>query len=259
MRNTGPFLGILCFFVAVRIIAENPPLLSLVIWPIIINFLIGAVAYIFLLFPSLQWYDSFTAALLMRLELFLAKLPSWLYFSETIIQLLFLLFRGLILGAIFVIIGYVILQFGTIIGSPWYGKLSERVELLKKGKIEAVEVGPFGEIVRALGFEVKKIILSVMALGFLLGVNWLPVVGQISSVLGGWLLGVTLVCLDFFDATLERRRWKFRRKLGFIWGNFLTTFPFGFICLVLISVPLLNLIVIPLCITAGTLLVCEYL
>lgn len=259
MKNNSPFLGFLCFFLALKIIAENPPLLLMVITPIILNLIIGAFAYIFLLLPSLQWYDSFTAYLLAKGDSFLAKLPSWLSFSESIIQLLLLLFRWLIFVAIFVIIGVIILQFGTIIGAPWYGKISERVELFKRGRIEVIEVGPVREVIRAIGFELKKIILSATALVFLFVINWVPVIGQILSLLGGWLLGVTLVCLDFLDATLERRRWKFRRKLGFIWGNFPTTFPFGFICLVLISIPLLNLIVIPLCITAGTLLVCEIL
>ena len=75
--------------------------------------------------------------------------------------------------------------------------------------------------------------------------------------MGSLLLTTTIVCLDFFDAVLERRRLKFRKKLQLVITGFPTTLGFGLVCLTLISIPLLNLIAIPICVSAGTLFICQ--
>ena len=57
---------------------------------------------------------------------------------------------------------------------------------------------------------------------------------------------------------LERRRLKFRHKIQFVFARFPSSAGFGLICLSLISIPLLNLVVVPLCVSGGTLLFCDY-
>jgi CysZ protein len=73
----------------------------------------------------------------------------------------------------------------------------------------------------------------------------------------GIVIGVTISCLDFFDPPLERRRLSFRAKLGYIRHHLPASAGFGLICLGLVSVPFLNLLAVPVCITAGTLFFCE--
>jgi CysZ protein len=68
-----------------------------------------------------------------------------------------------------------------------------------------------------------------------------------------------IACLDFFDPALERRRLAFRRKLGVIRRGLPASAGFGLVCFGLVSVPLVNLLAIPLCITAGTLFFVERL
>ena len=91
----------------------------------------------------------------------------------------------------------------------------------------------------------------------LLLMNFLPTFGNLIYISGTFLLTITIVCLDFFDATLERRRLKFRQKLKFVIQGFPSTFGFGLVCLALITLPLINLVTIPICVSAGTLFVCE--
>src|SRR5690606_18048196 len=80
-----------------------------------------------------------------------------------------------------------------------------------------------------------------------------PAAGQILSTLGGISLGATIACLDFFDAPLERRRLGFRQKLGLIRRYMPASAGFGLVAFGLVTIPFINLLAIPLCVTAGTL------
>lgn len=75
---------------------------------------------------------------------------------------------------------------------------------------------------------------------------------------GSIALGATVACLDFLDYPPERRRpLGFRAKLGVICRHLPATAGFGLAALALVSIPLLNLLVIPICVAAGTLLFCD--
>ncbi|MFM7441418.1 MAG: EI24 domain-containing protein, partial [Snowella sp.] len=89
--------------------------------------------------------------------------------------------------------------------------------------------------------------------------NFLPGLGTLVATIGGLSLTAILTCLDFWDQPLERRRLRFRDKLGLIGKSFPSSAGFGYMCLFLISIPLLNLVTIPLCVAAGTLFVCDRL
>ena len=155
-------------------------------------------------------------------------------------------------------IGFALSQFGSLLGLPWYIKLSEELERLKTGQVSNQEVGILKDIGRALSFEFNKLVLLI---GFgvpLLLINFIPIWGTIISGLGGITLSSTLIALDFLDAPLERRRLSFAKKLDLIKSTLPATAGFALVCLALISVPLLNLVTIPICIASGTLFCCDY-
>ena len=157
--------------------------------------------------------------------------------------------------------GFLLLQFGVVLGSPWYGALAERLERLRLGPVlpEApTGVGTFlRDIGRALLFELKKLLLllGLGSLFFLLG--WIPVIGPVIFSGGGIALATTLVCLDCLDPCLERRQLSFRKKLGVIKRSLPDSASFGLVCLFFVSVPFFNLLTIPICIAAGTLFFCD--
>ncbi|MGL6337576.1 MAG: EI24 domain-containing protein, partial [Waterburya sp.] len=91
----------------------------------------------------------------------------------------------------------------------------------------------------------------------LLVINFFPGVGTLISTIGSLILTTTIVCLDFFDSCLERRRLQFRQKLSIVLKSLPASGSFGLICLGLISIPLVNLITIPLCVASGTLFICD--
>jgi CysZ protein len=183
------------------------------------------------------------------------KLPDWLVHAP--LAIVAGLLRLVLTILLLLITGFVFLQFGFILGAPFYGKLSEAVERLKTGSVEIVEINPLREVGRAVLYELKKLSLLI-GIGLpLLLLNLLPGLGTAIATVGTISLSATLVCLDFFDATLERRRLKFRQKLGIVRRSLPASGGFALICFGLVSIPLINLVGIPLCVMAGTLFCCD--
>jgi CysZ protein len=114
------------------------------------------------------------------------------------------------------------------------------------------------DLQHAIAYEVKKVLITV-GLGIpLLLVSFLPGIGTLLATIGSTTLAVTWVCLDCLDPAQERRRLCFRDKVYTIVKTFPASGSFGLACFVLVSVPLLNLLAIPICVTAGTLLFCDH-
>ena len=156
-----------------------------------------------------------------------------------------------------ILTGFILVQFGVLLAAPWYGSLSEKIEKIKTDNIEIIEVGILRDIWRAILFELKKIVLMLSCGILIFFLSFLPVIGAIISTVGGLTVTGNLICLDFFDAALERRRLKLRKKVALVWKTFPASAGFAAICLLLISVPFINLITIPFCVGSGTLFVCD--
>jgi CysZ protein len=156
-----------------------------------------------------------------------------------------------------ILTGFVLTQFGVLLGSPWYGQLSEQLENIRTGKTETIAVGFSKELARAILYELKKLVLIGGGGLFLLLFNFLPGIGTLGTTIGWLVLTAAIVCLDFLDAPLERRRLSFRSKLGIVFRSLPASGSFSLVCLGLISIPLLNLFTIPLCVASGTLFVCD--
>jgi CysZ protein len=248
-------------FRAFTLIWQTPKLWSYVLVPVGLNFIIGIGLYLSLLFPSLAGIDVLVADLSVRFNAIIASFPAWLSFLGVLTVAFGWLLRVLLVSGLLLIIGFLLVQFGVILGSPWYGKLSEQLELLRNGQLPAEAPmnlhSSFRDIQRAIAFELRKLQI-LLSIGIpLLLLNFIPGVGSILSSLGGVALGATIVCLDFLDAPLERRRRPFQEKLEIIWASLPASGSFGVVCLGLVSIPLLNLLAIPLCVTAGTLFFCD--
>jgi CysZ protein len=207
--------------------------------------------------PSWIHWPSFTLPhlALPQLPLPQLQLPSWLVHAP--MELVSWLLRLVLTILLLLVTGFVLLQFGFILGAPFYGKLSEAIEQLKTGRLEVVEISAWREIGRAILYELKKLVLLVgIGLGLLL-LNLLPGVGTAIASLGSFALGSYLVCLDFFDSTLERRRLKFRQKLRIVQQSLPASAGFALVCFGIVNIPLINLVGIPLCVVAGSLFCCD--
>lgn len=244
-------------FRVLAVFKRKPQLLGYVAVPILVNFIVGVALYAGLLIFGWESVEGLLASLSHWLDTLIAKLPAWLGFLEYLVVGFGFLLHFLLIAGLLLLIGFVLVQFGVLLGAPWYGQLSEKLEELRTGRLHVVEVGIVRDIGRALLFELKKLMLVVGVGLLLLLLNLAPGIGTIAATIGGIALAATLVCLDFLDAPLERRRLRFRDKLGLVFRSLPASASFSLVCLGLVSVPLLNLLTIPLCVASGTLFFCD--
>jgi CysZ protein len=242
---------------SLAVFRRTPRLWGYVAIPILVNFVVGVALYGGLLFFGWDSVEGLITNLSNWLDTLIAQLPAWLGLLKYLIIGIGFLLHFLLVVGLLLIIGFVLVQFGVLLGAPWYGQLSEQLEEIRTGQLHTLEVGIVRDISRALLFELKKLVLLV-GVGFpLLLLNLAPGIGTLAASVGGVTLAATIVCLDFLDAPLERRRLPFREKLGIVFGSLPASASFSVVCLGLVSVPLLNLLTIPLCVASGTLFFCD--
>lgn len=236
---------------------RNPQLWQYVVIPILVNLVVAIALYTGLLLFGFSIVENVTLDISRWLDNIVANLPTWLGFLEyTTIGISFLL-RIIIILLLLVATGFLLTQFGVLLGAPWYGQLSEKLEKIITGKVEVIEINILHDLGRAILFELKKLIL-IAAVGIpLLLLNLIVGIGTLGSTIGSVALTVVITCLDFLDAPLERRRLPFRQKLKLVFRSLPASASFGFVCLTLISIPLVNLFTIPICVASGTLFFCD--
>lgn len=244
-------------FRALGILGSKPSLWGYVTIPILVNFVVGFSLYGGLLFFGWESIAELTVSLTNWLDQLIANLPAWLSFLDYLILGFSFLLRFLLVVVLLLLTGFLLLQFGVLLGAPWYGQLSEKLEELRTGQLHTQEVGIVRDIGRALLFEVKKLVLVIFVGIFLLLLNLVPGIGTLIATIGGIALTAVIVCLDFLDASLERRRLRFREKLGIVFKTLPASGSFSLVCLGLVSIPLLNLLTIPVCVASGTLFFCD--
>ncbi|NJN15774.1 MAG: hypothetical protein HC822_05550 [Oscillochloris sp.] len=239
--------GALYPFRALALINRNRRIWRFILVPIGVNIVVGIALYAGLFLSLRAWV----------LGLLEPAAAPWLAGFLTFLITLILVI-GLPLG-----IAWLLVRFGVVLGSPWYGQLSEHLESQLRGSpppsSPLTTQSVAYDIWRALGFELKKLALTISIGVPVLLLNLIPVAGQVLAISGGISLGIVITCLDFFDSPLERRRITFRSKLALIRRSVPASIGFGLVALGLISIPLINLLAIPLCVTAGTLFVIERL
>ncbi|GAB4244204.1 MAG: EI24 domain-containing protein [Stanieria sp.] len=242
---------------ALRTFIRNPQLWQYLAIPILVNLVLAGFIYSGLLFLGWQVVDQVRVDLSLWLQQIIANLPEWLNFLQYILVGIIYLIKFSLVLVLLVATGFVLMQFGVLLGAPWYGQLSENLEKIRTGKLEIIEVNIFRDLGRALLFELKKLFLIALIGIPLLILNFFPGIGTLISTIGSFTLATLIVCLDFFDSPLERRRLKFRQKLKIVGRSLPASASFGLVCLGLISIPLLNLFTIPLCVASGTLFICD--
>lgn len=248
----GLFTGFLYPLRAFRVLQKHRSLRPYVLGPLLLNLVLGGTLYAGSVWWGLRLIDQAMAHLVDWVG------PAWL---EAGVQAIAPIIQAGLVVIMLLLTGLLLLQFGVILGSPFYGQLSEKLESIRAGQplpSEPLRLGSvLRDIWRAIMFELKKLLLVALVSGLLLLANLVPGVGTVVAAGGSVGLAVTILCLDMFDAPLERRRLRFRQKLGMVVRSLPASASFGLMCLGLVSIPLMNLLAIPLCVTAGTLFFCD--
>jgi CysZ protein len=231
-------------FRAIGLINRHRRLWKFIVAPILVNILVGALLYL-----------GLYAGLLRLLESYITVGESGLA------AFFFWIVRALLAVTLAVAIGFLLVRFGVLLGSPWYSQLSEELEALLTGHAPPPQRLTFRgvsyDLWRALQFEGKKLLLALSIWLPSLLLLLIPGLGGLLYAAIGVTLGATISCLDFFDGPLERRRLGFRAKLALARRLLPASGSFGLAAFGLVSIPLVNLIAIPICVTAGNMLVID--
>lgn len=223
------FDGISCFTNGARR-AFTPEVRPFVLMPAVVS-LVVIVAGLTLAFSYVTDLSNYLISLL----------PGWLDFLRFIIEPL-LYISGFLIGA---------WSFGliaTVVGSPFLGDLSMRVESLV---IDPVpwwkQLGP------TMLRELRKLRYHLPRLLLLIVVSITPLLNTIAPLL--WLgFGAWMMAVQFCDYTTENRMHDFTDTLSLLSTHRAAALGFGACVTVSMSIPLLNIIVAPIAVTGGTLL-----
>jgi len=119
---------------SLAVFRRTPRLWSYVAIPILVNFVVGFVLYGGLVFFGWESVEGLITNLSNWLDTLIAQLPAWLgLLKYLIIGIGFLLHLLLVVGLL-LIIGFVLVQFGVLLGAPWYGQLSVQLEEIRTGQ-----------------------------------------------------------------------------------------------------------------------------
>lgn len=236
---------------------QNPRLIKYIVIPILVNIVVAIALYSGLLYFGWQIVDSIQGDVTTWLNQLITSLPPWLSFLSYGASGIIAILRLTLVIVLLIATGFLLTQFGVLLGAPWYGQLSEQLEKHRTGKVELIELNLLSDLGRAVLYELKKLVLIALVGIPLLLVNFFPGVGTVISSIGSLILATTIVCLDFLDSCLERRRLQFRQKLKTVFKTLPASASFGLVCLGLISIPFVNLVTIPLCVASGTLFICD--
>lgn len=159
----------------------------------------------------------------------------------------------------FFLVSVVAVRIGTIIGSPFYGIVAERIDDKYLSGEVVLHVTIWQSIRNALWYEGRKLVLVaiISLVGFIL--EFIPGIGVFigSAFVFGSLTVVTL--LDYTDVPFSRRGILFRQRFALFRQYLPEILGFSLIMVPLSTIPVVNFVAVPLGITAGALLFVKYM
>lgn len=209
----------------------------------IVPLLINAV-----LFGGLIWFGAEYFQQFMN-----AQLPDWLDWA-LVRALLWILF-----AAAAALVGfYTFTLIANLIAAPFNGWLAERVEVHLRGGRgdEGEQRGLAGEVVASFGAELRKLVYLALWAIPLLVLFLIPVVNLVAAPL--WLLfGAWMMALEYIDCPLGNHGVVFSRGRGLIARRRWVALGFGGTVMVFTTIPILNLVAMPVAISGATALYVE--
>ncbi len=163
----------------------------------------------------------------------------------------------LAIGLTFVLVGYVVfLIIGFAVAGPFNDALSRRVEELQRGTrgSDSTHVGVLAELRYSLVDQFRRLGLYVVCQAILFPINLIPIVGSLLYATLSFVISSLFIGFEFVDHSMSRRRFTFSQKQAILRQHWLLIATFGVSLFVVFLIPLMNLVLLPLGVTGGTLL-----
>lgn len=178
---------------------------------------------------------------------YIAGLPSWLSFLSYLVWIVTVATLGFIFTYIFSTIA-------TIIASPFYGMLAERAETVIRGEYAGNDDGIkeiIKDIPRIFKRELQKLWYYLPRLLVCIIIMFIPVLNVISP-LCWFLLASWMMCIQYVDYAYDNHKVPFAKMRYDLSQQRFATFGMGAAVSIAMSIPVLNLLVPPAAVCAGT-------
>ena len=217
----------------------------LVLTPLLINFILFALATSF----AASWLQNWITAIT-------TSVPDWLQWLVWAIWFLFAILALAIYAFTFTILA-------NLIGSPFYGVIAQRVIaaeiavdqsniLTESGLLS----GAWNSLVRELQligyFLPRTVAVGIVAIMM----SFIPVVNLLAPIIAGsW--AAWCLCLQYLDYAADSQGVTFLALRKKVSDNRLNSMGFGLTALLASAIPLVNLVMLPASVVAGSLLWCR--
>lgn len=226
-------------FRSIGFLIKHPRYLNYFLLLIFLNILVFSLLLLFIT----RFLGDIYADFILRLQLNLA--PALFIFGQLLIFII-----------VFAILVLLFNVFSNIISAPIYGHLAESIadEMNINYKVPRSQKNQeWVDFKNSLNFQSKRLLATLIIFLITLPLNFIPIIGQMGFFLLNPLQIIIFTGIDFFDPVLAREGLGFRKKVGFVLTR-IYLWPFLLITGLLASIPVVNLITIPLGIISAILI-----
>ena len=217
----------------------------LVLIPLLINFILFASATSF----AASWLQNWITAIT-------TSVPDWLQWLVWAIWFLFAILALAIYAFTFTILA-------NLIGSPFYGVIAQRVIAAEIAVDQSNILAESGLLSGAWNSLVRELQLigyflpRTVAVGIVaMMMSFIPVVNLLAPIIAGsW--AAWCLCLQYLDYAADSRGVTFLALRKKVSDNRLNSMGFGLTALLASAIPLVNLVMLPASVVAGSLLWCR--
>ncbi len=237
------FFGFGYPFKSIGFFLKHPKIIAYSIVPFIINVIIYGTIFIF----SYKWIIGLSGQVTGAAETGATWWQELLNILILIISFIILLF----------ICYLAFITLSSIITAPFNEKISCLVEeAVTKEKVK-YDVGFWKDAWLSIKAEFLKIIFYLSILIPILLLNFIPVIGSIFSTILGTLFSFFYNALDFLDYPMTRKFFNLRKKIKVVMSKKMLSIGFGCSVFIIMFLPIINILLKSVCVTAGTALFFE--
>ncbi len=142
--------------------------------------------------------------------------------------------------------------FGGIVSAPFNERISQLVEEREYGIKNESNLTFLKDAIVSIREEFKKLLFYFSFIIPLFLINFIPMIGSVVSFTAGLLFSFFYNALDYLDYPLMRRMTPFKKKLSVVNSQRMLSLGFGATAFLLTFLPVVNVLMKPMLVVAGT-------
>ena len=155
-------------------------------------------------------------------------------------------------AVLFVICGLLFTTLGGIITAPFNENISQIIEEKITNERVITGIGFWKDAYLSIRSEMQKLLFYFSILFAIFLLNFIPLIGNVVSLILGTIFSFYFYALDFLDYPMQRKLMPFRQKLNVTRQGGMLTYGFGAIAFLLMYLPIINVFLKPILVVAGT-------